>query len=103
MRTTAPPTALPTPANINTSKHQHQQTSTPANINTSKHQHQRMSKHQHLWTILRLCTFGMSSIVGADLESYTYCQRCHILVLSCPILVLSLHILAFSFSPPPVT
>src|SRR6202022_4150871 len=36
-----------------------------------------MNKYQHLWTmlILRLHKFGMLSIVGADLESYTYYQR----------------------------
>src|ERR1700738_2523208 len=32
--------------------------------------------------ILSLRTFGMSSIVEADLESYTYYQRCRIVVLS---------------------
>jgi hypothetical protein len=32
--------------------------------------------------ILCLCTFGMSSIVGADLDYYTYYQRCRIVILS---------------------
>jgi len=56
------------------------QTPTLTPTSYTKVQHQWMHT-QHLWTmlILCLCTFGVLSIVGADLESY---QRCRSLALS---------------------